>query len=43
MRWKWPPYVIFIGDRIIKEMPGSVASGTPCITMHGEKKNIKSY
>jgi len=21
---------IFIGDRIIKEMPGSVASGTPC-------------
>jgi hypothetical protein len=23
---------IFIGFRIIKEMPGSVASGTPCIT-----------
>jgi hypothetical protein len=23
---------IFIGVRIIKEMPGSVASGTPCIT-----------
>ena len=22
---------IFIGVRIIKEMPGSVASGTPCI------------
>jgi len=22
---------IFIGIRIIKEMPGSVASGTPCI------------
>jgi len=24
---------IFIGVRIIKEMPGSVASGTPCITL----------
>jgi len=23
--------LIFIGVRIIKEMPGSVASGTPCI------------
>ena len=23
---------IFVGVRIIKEMPGSVASGTPCIT-----------
>ena len=23
---------VFIGVRIIKEMPGSVASGTPCIT-----------
>jgi len=23
--------IIFIGVRIIKEMPGSVASGTPCI------------
>ena len=26
---------IFTGVRTIKEMPGSVASGTPCITMHG--------
>jgi len=25
---------IFIGVRIIKEMPGSVASGTFCITKH---------
>ena len=25
---------IFIGVRIIKEMPGSVASGTSCITKH---------
>ena len=25
---------IFIGVRIIKEMPGSVASGTPCIFKH---------
>ena len=25
---------IFIGVRIIKEMPGSVASGTPCSTQH---------
>ena len=25
---------IFIGVRIIKEMPGSVASGTPCITRY---------
>jgi len=25
---------IFIGVRIIKEMPGSVASGTPCISTH---------
>jgi len=24
-------FSIFIGVRIIKEMPGSVASGTPCI------------
>jgi hypothetical protein len=24
-------YNIFIGVRVIKEMPGSVASGTPCI------------
>ena len=28
-------YCIFIDVRIIKEMPGSVASGTPCIMMHG--------
>jgi len=27
-------YNIFIGARIIKEMPGSVASGTPCISYH---------
>jgi hypothetical protein len=26
---------IFIGVRIIKEMPGSVASGTLCMMMHG--------
>jgi len=26
---------IFIGVRIIKEMPGSVASGTPCIYSYG--------
>ena len=32
MCWKWPPYIIIIGVRIIKEMPGSVASGTPCIS-----------
>jgi len=25
---------IFIGVTIIKEMPGSVASGTPCIKFH---------
>jgi len=25
---------IFIGVRIIKEMPGSAASGTPCITVY---------
>jgi len=25
---------IFIGVRIIKEMPGSVASGTPCTNAH---------
>jgi hypothetical protein len=31
---------IFIGVRIIKEMPGSVASGTFYITMHGPM-NIK--
>ena len=24
---------IFIGVRIIKEMPGSVASGTPCVIL----------
>ena len=33
MCWKWPPYIIFIGVRIIKEMPGSVASGTHCISV----------
>ena len=27
----------FIGVRIIKEMPGSVASGTYCITMHSPR------
>jgi len=27
-------YNIFIGVRIIKEMPGSVASGTPCIYIY---------
>ena len=32
---------IVIGVRIIKEMPGSVASGTPCITRHGHM-NIKN-
>ena len=31
---------IFIGVRIIKEMPGSVAGGTPCIMMHGPR-NVK--
>ena len=31
---------IFIGVRIIKEMPGSVASGTSCTRMHGEQ-NVK--
>jgi hypothetical protein len=25
---------VFIGVKIIKEMPGSVASGTPCIKMY---------
>jgi len=30
---------IFIGVRIIKEMPGSVASGTPCI-MKIQRLNI---
>jgi len=30
-------YNIFIGDRIIKEMPGSVASGTHCIIMCSHK------
>ena len=29
---------IFIGVRIIKEMPGSVASGTPCIK--GERASL---
>ena len=28
---------IFIGVRIIKEIPGSVASGTLCIRMHGQQ------
>jgi len=28
-------FISFIGVRIIKEMPGSVASGTPCIFMVG--------
>ena len=38
---------IFIGVRIIKEMPGSVASGTPCIikkmNIELHKNNVKSY
>jgi len=33
---------IFIGVRIIKEMPGSVASGTTCTMMHGSM-NIKAH
>jgi hypothetical protein len=36
---------IFIGVRIIKEMPGSVASGTPCIpnkTASKLKSDLKS-
>ena len=32
---------ILIGFRIIKEMPGLVGSGTPCIMMHGHK-NVKN-
>jgi hypothetical protein len=31
---------IFIGVRIIKEMPGSVASGTPCIFQNSMFQNI---
>jgi hypothetical protein len=30
---------IFIGVKIIKEMPGSVASGTPCISSDKCEKN----
>ena len=31
---------IFISVRIIKEMPGSVANGTPCIMIHGTTVEI---
>ena len=31
---------IFIGVRIIKEMPGLVASGTPCIITQINSKNL---
>ena len=33
---------IFIGVRIIKEMPGSVASGTPCIKCINYSFNCKT-
>jgi len=36
-------YNIFIGFRIIKEMPGLVGSGTPCITPEREMKARKWY
>jgi hypothetical protein len=36
------PCNIFIGVRIIKEMPGSVASGTPCTTMLQFQKFLRS-
>ena len=32
---------VFIGVRIIKEMPGSVASGTPCITLNTHSSSYK--
>jgi len=35
-------YSIFIGVRIIKEIPGSVASGTLCIIMHNEEQERNS-
>jgi hypothetical protein len=31
---------IFIGVRIIKEMPGSVASGTPCIYIYNDLTSV---
>jgi hypothetical protein len=31
---------IIIGVRIIKEMPGSVGSETPCITSGYDKRNV---
>ena len=34
---------IFICVRIIKEMPGSVASGTPCIRVSGDKITLRSH
>jgi hypothetical protein len=35
-------YNIFIGVRIIKEMPGSVAIGTPCTTAVGRVHGTQS-
>jgi len=34
---------IFIGVRIIKEIPGSVASGTPCITRSDNRIAVKKW
>ena len=34
---------ILISDKIIKEMPGSVASGTPCISYETKKRHFTNY
>ena len=35
------PYILISG-KIIKEMPGSVATGTPCIMLQGEQIELHS-